>query len=119
MSCLILSAGRDPELLKSRNIALSALGYKVAAASDSVEIVDRLLNGDFDLVLLCHSIPDEDRLRITRIVARYTPSTPVVLVSQDGGSAYAAGARIVQCRPNQIMSALTHSIASRSDPRAA
>ena len=119
MSFLILSAGRDAELLKSRNTALAAPGYKVAAASDSFEIVDKLLNGDFDLVLLCHTIPDDDRLRIARIVGSYTPSTPVVLVSEDGRSQWAAGSRIVRCRPDQIMNTLTHSLTPRSGPRAA
>ena len=119
MSFLILSAGRDPDLLRTHNHALAAQGYSVSAASDSVEIVDKLLNGDFDLVLLCHTIPEDDRLRVAHIVASYTPSTPVVLASQDEGSAYAAGARIVQCRPDQIMSALTHSLASHSGPKAA
>lgn len=119
MSLLILSAGRDAGLLKSRNTALAALGYKVAAASDSLEIVDKLLNGDFDLVLLCHTIPDEDRLRVARIVAGYSPSTPVVLVSEDGCSPCTAGARIVQCRPDQLMSTLSHSLAPSSGPRAA
>lgn len=119
MSFLILSAGRDADLLKTRNNALAAQGYNVAAATDSVEIVDKLLNGDFDLVLLCHTIPDEDRLRVARIVGSYTPSTPVVLVSQDAAGESAAGARIVQCRPDQIMSTLTHSLARHSGPRAA
>ena len=119
MSFLILSAGRDAEFPKSRNTALAALGYKVATASDSFEIVDKLLNGDFDLVLLCHKIPDENRLRVTRIVASYTPSTPVVLVSEDGRSQCAAGGRIVQCRPDQVMSTLIHSLAPSPGPRAA
>jgi len=65
---LILSAGRDPDLLKPRNAALVAQGYRVAAASDSSEVVDKLLNGDFDLVLLCHTMPEEDRRRLVRII---------------------------------------------------
>jgi len=119
MSFLILSAGRDAGVLKRRNAALADQGYTVAAASDSFEIVDKLLNGDFDLVLLCHTIPEQDRLRVAGLVARYTPSTPVVLVSEDGSSQYVSGARIVQCRPDQIMNALTHSLAPQPGPRAA
>lgn len=119
MSFLILSAGRDAELLKNRNSALAAQGYNVAAASDSFEIVDKLLNGDFDLVLLCHTIPDEDRLRVARIAGCYTPSTPVVLVSHDDCGERAAGGRIVHCRPDQIITTLTHSLAPGRGTRAA
>ena len=119
MSFLILSAGRDADLLKRRNHALAAQGYSVAAASNPVEIVEKLLNGDFDLVLLCHTIPEEDRLRVARIVASHTPSTPVVTVSDEGDNGSAVGTRIVQCRPDRIMSTLTHSRARNSGPRAA
>jgi DNA-binding NarL/FixJ family response regulator len=42
----------------------------VAAASDSYEVADKLLNRDFDLVLLCRSMPHENRRRLTRIICR-------------------------------------------------
>ena len=119
MPFLILSAGRDPDLLKARNTALVAQGYKVAAASDTFEVVDKLLNGDFDLVLLCHTMPDEDRRRLARIVAGHSPSTPVVLISKNGCEGILAEAGIVQCSPDQVVTTLGVSLARRSGPWAA
>ena len=118
MPYLILSAGRNPDLLKQRNAALSAEGYKVASAWDSCEIVEKLLNGDFDLVLLCHSIPEEDRRRLAGIVASYTPSTPVIVVSENERIAHEVAPRAINCSPEQVMAAVRSSLTPPSLLRA-
>jgi CheY-like chemotaxis protein len=110
MPFLILSAGRDADLLKRRNAALTEQGYKVAAASSSCEVVDKLLNGDFDVVLLCHTIPEEDRQRLARIIASYSPSTPVVFISVTERTEGELGAQMVSCRPDQLLHTLAHSL---------
>ena len=110
MPYLILSAGRNPDLLKQRNAALSAEGYKVASASNSYEIVEKMLNGDFDLVLLCHSIPDEDRRRLAHIISSYTPSTPVILISEDGSNPFDLMPRTVNCPPEQVIATVRNSL---------
>lgn len=114
---LILSAGRDPDLLKPRNAALVAQGYRVAAASDSSEVVDKLLNGDFDLVLLCHTMPEEDRRRLVRIISSHTPSTPVVFISNNGCESIAGDARAGQCHPDQVLATLGMSLHAARGPR--
>ena len=110
MPYLILSAGRDPDLLKRRNAALMAEGYKVASAWHSCEIVEKLLNGDFDLVLLCHSIPEEDRRRLANIVSSYTPSTPVILISASQRDVLRMVPQAVNCSPEQVMAAVRSSL---------
>jgi CheY-like chemotaxis protein len=113
MPYLILSAGRNADLLKQRNAALAAEGYKVSSASDSCEIVEKLLNGDFDLVLLCHSIPNEDRRRLARIIASYTPSTPVILISEDESPQFDPVPRALNCPPEQVMAMVRDSLFPR------
>lgn len=110
MPFVILSAGRDSDLLKKRNSALAAMGYKVATAFDPGEIVDKLLNGDFDLVLLCHSMPADDRHRLAHIVSRYTPSTPVVLISEDISDSGESGLKALKCPPDRILDVVAHSL---------
>jgi DNA-binding response OmpR family regulator len=119
MPFLILSAGRDPDLLKARNTALMAQGYRVAAASDSCEVVDKLLNGDFDLVLLCYTLPEEDRRRLVRIIIRHTPSTPVIVISENGSDNFSLESGALQCRSDQILTILTRSLVHCSGPWAA
>jgi len=110
MPFVILSAGRDSDLLKKRNTALANLGYKVAAASDSCEVVDKLLNGEIDMVLLCHSMPDEDRRRLAHIVSRYSPSTPVVLIGKGLSDGDESGVNALKCPPERILDVVAHSL---------
>ena len=82
MPTLILSAGRDLNLLKKRNAALIAAGYTVVTAMNSPEVVNKLFAGDFDLVVLCHTIGEQQQQRLAHIIKDYTPSTPVIILSQ-------------------------------------
>jgi DNA-binding NarL/FixJ family response regulator len=88
----------------------------VVAASNSYEVADKLLNGDFDLVLLCHSMPHENRRRLARIICTYSPSTPVVFTFDSGSDDLDSGAAAVRCRPGQILATLTNSLIGRSGP---
>lgn len=119
MPFLILSAGRDPVLLKSRNATLIAHGYQVAAATDSYEVIDKLLNGDFDLVLLCHTISGDDCCRLARIIQSHTPSTPLVLISKGGSQEPGLEPGAVRCHPDHMLATLHESLARHSGSWAA
>lgn len=82
MPTLILSAGRDLNLLKKRNAALTAAGYTVVTAVNSPEVVNKLFAGDFDLVVLCHTLGEQQQQRLAHIIKNHTPSTPVIILSQ-------------------------------------
>jgi len=77
----ILSAGRDRPLLFTRNRVLEEAGYIVTPAITPAEITEVFFRGDFDAVILCHSIPQEERERIARIVRMHSPSTPVIVLA--------------------------------------
>ena len=77
----ILSAGRDRPLLFTRNRLLEEAGYIVTATSTAAETVEKFFAGDFDLVILCHSIPLEERERIATLVSMHSPSTPVIALA--------------------------------------
>jgi DNA-binding response OmpR family regulator len=81
MAVLVLSVGRDATLLAIRNLILSSAGYHVVAAATPEEFVERFYGGDFDAVVLCHSLPDDQRKRITELVHAHSPSTPVVVMA--------------------------------------
>jgi CheY-like chemotaxis protein len=119
MPFLLLSAGRDPSLLKERNAKLLAAGFKVASATDSYEVVEKLLNGDFDLVLLCNSMAEQDRERLARIITTYTPSTPVVFISSAQEAERDLGDGPVRCCPEQLLATVTDSLQRREPAEAA
>jgi CheY-like chemotaxis protein len=90
---LILSVGLDPELLDSRNRILQSSGYTVVSAYSIKEAVDRFQAGDFDLVLLCQSVPAKERDRLTCWIRASGSRIPVVFASGKlrPGDAFSAG----------------------------
>jgi DNA-binding NtrC family response regulator len=81
---IILSAGRDYDLLRLRNEVLKTRDYTVVAATTTAEVISKFHEGDFDIVLLCHTIPLEDQKAISDAVHVRNPSTPVLAVSHSG-----------------------------------
>jgi hypothetical protein len=77
----ILSVGDDPVLLHSRRLVLERDGYLVATLRSDALMDEEQLRG-FDLIVLCHSIPDKLAGHILEILWRVTPQTPVLLVSR-------------------------------------
>lgn len=107
MPYLILWASRNPDLLQHRTSLLTNAGYLVVSASNSPEIVNKLLNGDFDLVLLCQTLNREERQRLGHIISGYTPSTPVLEVCDCGGQCDSPELHVA---PNEVVQAVEASI---------
>ena len=103
MPIVILSAGREPQLSRKRDQALIAAGYNVVSANNSREIINKLFNGDFDAVILCNSIPNEERRRLSSIIKSYSPSTPVILLAEMQGRKYDYGTVTTDATPEQIV----------------
>ncbi len=78
---VVLSIGLDPDLLRTRNLVLHSAGYTVVSAYSVKEAVDRFQAGDFDLVLLCQTLPAKERDGLTWWMRASSPGTPVVTVS--------------------------------------
>ena len=57
---LILNVGQDPSLLETRSALLRAAGYIVESVLSIRESISHFQAGDFDLVVLCHTIPQKD-----------------------------------------------------------
>jgi CheY-like chemotaxis protein len=82
MPFLILSVGHNPLVLRERHSTLTAAGYSVTSVYSKEEAMDKLLEGDFDLVLMCPSL-GTDRPRLVKAVRRHRPSIPVVSTTPD------------------------------------
>src|SRR5437762_6581200 len=88
----ILSIGSDAELLGLRSEVLRVEGYAVRQESDLGHALITFKDGDFDLIVICHSVPEKDRLRIVANAKRIKPSTLVLLVTTD---TYGEAARLM------------------------
>lgn len=78
---LILIVGHDAVLLNTRAMLLESAGYIVESAYSVEEAVRRFRAGDFDLVVACHSIPDEEREGLVEMIRDGGAATPVIFVS--------------------------------------
>jgi DNA-binding response OmpR family regulator len=80
-SSSILAIGQDPVLLKTRSQVLRAAGFAVVSVFSLSKAISHALEGDFDLILLCHSIPVQIRERLVQRIREHTCTTPIVTVA--------------------------------------
>lgn len=112
----ILCIGDDPALLYSRRLVLERDGYLVASLRSEAVIDDAQLRG-FDLVMLCHSIPDKVATHILEIVWRLAPETPVLLVSgPDSPSCSGPHQVTVPANPVALLDAVAEQLAIHRGP---
>jgi CheY-like chemotaxis protein len=98
-----LAVGRDPLLLDTRSQVLRSDGYTVVTALSSEQALQQFKSGDFDLVILCHSIPISERERLADAMHRHSPNTPVVLVSRTPAQQATGGDASVASDPEQLL----------------
>jgi CheY-like chemotaxis protein len=111
MLFVILSVGRDGQLLKQRSSALTAAGYAVASVTSRDEALERLFYGDYDLVLLCPSL-GEDSWKLERAVHRFSPSIPVVTISTRVDQAQTWGTHVAGTSTDEIVGKVAEVLAA-------
>lgn len=79
---LVLSVGLDPELLGTRNLVLQTAGYTTVRAYSLKAAVECFQTLDFDVIVLCQTIPAKDRGRLTAWIRASGSRIPVVAVSE-------------------------------------
>lgn len=80
MRAVILQVGLDPTLLETRALVLQSAGYIVVSMNSAQEGLARFAVTGFDLVVLCHSIPKNDREDFIRFIRARNSLTPVIVV---------------------------------------
>ena len=82
---LVLAVGLDWHLLESQRAAWKSAGYFVISTASVKDAIDHFQNGDFDLLLLGHSIPAEARERLTFLIRATGAHVPVVCIADSPG----------------------------------
>jgi CheY-like chemotaxis protein len=78
----LLTIGSDVFLQETRRLVLQSAGFDVVSAFSVPDAVRCFAADSFDLVLLCHTIPEKDRRRFTCLIRASGSSTPVVALAQ-------------------------------------
>lgn len=68
-------------LLSTRSEVLRRAGFNVVPTASTVQAMKLFLAGDFDLVIICHSVPAEERRSLANLVHSHSSSIPVVLIT--------------------------------------
>lgn len=82
---VVLAVGLDAWQLTAQNSALRSAGYVVTSAVSCRDAIEHFRAGDFDLVLLGHSISMEDKERLTFLIRASGSRTPVVCIAESPG----------------------------------
>ena len=118
MSITILSTGRDAHAMEIRNRALTAAGFTVVS-SHADELMEKLFEGKFDAVILCHSLREEERRRLAGIIKNYHRATPVIVVSDLQGRKFQYGTCTVWNYPEQIIDSVRQLTGSKGKSQVA
>ena len=77
----ILTISRDKELQQTRTLVLEHSGFRVVAVlndSDALASIDS--EPRFDLVLLCHTVPETSRVLLADKIKELHPSWPIMVL---------------------------------------
>lgn len=111
---LLLSVGTDETLLELRNTILRKSGYTVVSSSSPRKALIEFRAGDFDLVILCHSISEADRQLLCQRMRLRSPGTPILQVREivcDGESPLPES---IPAEPQTLLAKLNDLIATRT-----
>lgn len=116
---LVLAIGFDLSLMTIRSLVLRSAGYAVVEASSLKEAVDHFQSGDFDLVLLCHSVPAGDRERLTSLIRASGSSIPIVSIARSLGECDAFANATLEDGPNKFLAGIGDALSKVARPPAA
>ena len=103
---VVLMVGHDRVLATTRSQVLRSAGYIVVTAFTPRQAIDEFVRGDFDLVLLCHSIPGDARERLVSLLRQHTSRTPIVSVASFDGHFDGFADATVENDPNLLINSL-------------
>jgi DNA-binding response OmpR family regulator len=83
MAPRILSVSYDESLLVTRQMMLERAGFTVTSALGFEEALEHCDSGNFDLLLVGHSIPQRDKRSLIK-AARRTCKAPVLSIRRHG-----------------------------------
>lgn len=115
---LLLSVGCDSQLLGSRQLLLQSAGYAVVSAHSAKEAVDCFLAGDFDLVLLCHSLPERERDGVACLIRASGSLTPIITVATYEGQQDVFVSATIESEPEQLLAGIRDALTQQHQKRA-
>jgi DNA-binding NtrC family response regulator len=116
---VVLAVGLDPWMLMAQDSAWRSEGYIVIPVHSIRDAIDHFKAGDFDLVLLGHSMTIESQERLTYLIRASGSRTPVVCISSSCGVSYTFADATLRSDPSDLLRGIKELLASKSRTPAA
>lgn len=100
---IVLAIGVDSSLLEIRSSVWMSSGYVVTYAWSIKDAITHFRDGDFDLVLLGHSLAAESRERLTFLIRASGSQVPVVFVADSSSACDRTADATVKGEPTDIL----------------
>ena len=110
---VVLAVGLDPWMLMAQDSLWRSEGYIVIPAQSVRDAFDHFKAGDFDLVLLGHSIPLENKERLTSLIRVCGDYTPVVSIAGSGDDYHIFADATLTNDPRGLLKGIKEALASR------
>jgi CheY-like chemotaxis protein len=114
---VVLSVGVDSWQLTAHSAAWRPAGIIVLSASTMKEAFDQFRAGDFDLVLLGHSLPVESKERLTYLIRSSGSSIPVVSIAGASGDCDSFADATIGNDSRALLQGMGDLLADESRPR--
>jgi DNA-binding response OmpR family regulator len=111
---VVLAIGMDSWVLEAQRKAWQSAGYFVTSAGSIRDAIDDFQSGDFDLVLMSHSIPTEKRERLTSMIRATGSRVPVVCVTNSPSDWESFAGATVKSEPSDLLQRIGELLAAGS-----
>jgi EAL domain-containing protein (putative c-di-GMP-specific phosphodiesterase class I) len=111
---VILAVGLDPWLLTTQSSVWQSAGYIFTSVGSKRDAIDQFRVGDFDLVLVCPSIPVENRERLTSLIRGFGSRTPVVCIESDSGDCDASSLATLKSEHKELVANIEELLAEKA-----
>jgi DNA-binding response OmpR family regulator len=115
---VVLAVGLDSSLVARQRSAWQSAGYFVTPTKSIREAIVHLREGDFDLVLLGHSIPTDSRERFTFLIRASGSHTPVVSITDSSTECDSFADATIGNEPASLLKSIRELMAEREKARA-
>jgi DNA-binding response OmpR family regulator len=113
---VILAVAVDSWLLASSSIAWESAGFIVRSTVSISEAIQHFKSGDFDLVLLGHSLTDDRKERLTFLIRSTGSRTPVVSITKLPGACDSFADETIGNNSGAILQIMQELLANESIP---
>jgi len=113
---LVLAIGSDSTLFEAQRRILQSAGYLVTSAWSMKAAIDDFQEGDFDLVVLSHSLPMASRERLLSLIRASGSRVPVVCTTDSSADFDSFPNAAVANEPHELMREIGMVLANQARP---